>query len=70
MPYYIKGQVQFYLPLLSLQTNKDTFANSADPDETARYEPSHLDLHCLLFTDWFLTETLFVATDVSKFTDG
>ena len=22
-------------------------ANSGDPDETARYEPSHLDLHCL-----------------------
>ena len=22
-------------------------ANSADPDEMAHYEPSHLDLHCL-----------------------
>ena len=22
-------------------------ANSVDPDETARYEPSHLELHCL-----------------------
>ena len=22
-------------------------ANSVDPDETARYEPSHLDLHCM-----------------------
>ena len=22
-------------------------ANRVDPDETARYEPSHLDLHCL-----------------------
>ena len=22
-------------------------ANSVDPDETARHEPSHLDLHCL-----------------------
>ena len=22
-------------------------SNSADPDETAHYEPSHLDLHCL-----------------------
>ena len=21
--------------------------NSVDPDETARYQPSHLDLHCL-----------------------
>ena len=24
-----------------------TMANSVHPDETARYEPSHLDLHCL-----------------------
>ena len=24
------------------------FANSADPDETAHYEPSHQDLHFLL----------------------
>ena len=22
-------------------------ANNVDPDETARYEPSHQDLHCL-----------------------
>ena len=22
-------------------------SNSIDPDETAHYEPSHLDLHCL-----------------------
>ena len=29
-------------------------ANSVDPDETARYEPSHLDLHCLQkYQDWF-----------------
>ena len=28
-------------------------ANSADPDEMARYEPSHLDLHCLhRHLDW------------------
>ena len=25
-------------------------SNSVDPDETARDEPSHLDLHCLLFS--------------------
>ena len=35
------------LTLSSLQINTDTFANSADPDEMARYEPSHQDLHCL-----------------------
>ena len=26
---------------------KNRIANSVDPDETARYKPSHLDLHCL-----------------------
>ena len=26
---------------------KTRLANSVDPDETAHYEPSHLDLHCL-----------------------
>ena len=25
-----------------------TFANSENPDETAPYEPSHLDFYCLL----------------------
>ena len=37
------------LTLSSLQTNTDTFANSADLDETARNEPSHVDLHYLPF---------------------
>ena len=27
--------------------NYNKKANSVDPDETAHYEPSHLDLHCL-----------------------
>ena len=37
----------------SIVANKDvsrkskTIPNSVDPDETALYEPSHLDLHCL-----------------------
>ena len=26
---------------------KDLRANTVDPDETAHYEPSHLDLQCL-----------------------
>ena len=26
---------------------KNKMVNSVDPDETARYEPSHLELHCL-----------------------
>ena len=31
----------------SIAVQKDLFTNSADPDETARNEPSHQDLHCL-----------------------
>ena len=45
------------LTLSSLQTNADTFANSADPDETARNELSHQVLHCLLFCFRVLTQT-------------
>ena len=36
--------------LLTLKAPNTTiaeFANTADPDETAHYEPSHLDLQCL-----------------------
>ena len=36
-----------HLTLLQLQANINAFANSADLDETARNEPSHLDLHGL-----------------------
>ena len=39
--------VSIILTLLALQSNSDTFANSADRDETARNEPSHQDLHRL-----------------------
>ena len=43
------------LTFSSLQTNTDSFANSADPYETAQYEPSHQDLHSaillLIFTE-------------------
>ena len=27
--------------------NLELMANCVDPDETAHYEPSHLELHCL-----------------------
>ena len=29
------------------QIKKNRMANSVDPDETAHYEPSYQDLHCL-----------------------
>ncbi len=47
------------LTLSTLQTSiKRTFANSADPDEPARNEPSHQDLHCLLIVFKFEKHTL------------
>ena len=58
------------LILSSLENNTDTVANSADPDETARNEPSHQDLHCLPLCYWCLTEPPFATMDVSKFKDG
>ena len=48
---------------MSIVTNRDvsqktkTLANSVDPDETARYGPSHQDLHCLhRYLFWFNAE--------------
>ena len=38
---YNKENVFFLLTVSALQTKTDTFANSVDPNETARYEPSH-----------------------------
>ena len=35
--------------LLALQIKFHTCANSVDPDETVRNEPSHQELHCLPF---------------------
>ena len=43
--------------LSSLQTNAGIFLNSADPEETARNEPSHQDLHSFQSCYWFVTET-------------
>ena len=35
------------------KTKTDACANNVDPDETARNEPSHQYLHCLLFSCCF-----------------
>ena len=43
--------------LFSQAEQTSTCANSVDPDETARHEPSHLDIHRLSFSFRFLTET-------------
>ena len=42
-------QIVSMLTLSAQQTKTDTRAISADPDKTARDEPSHQDLHCLPF---------------------
>ena len=44
------------LTLSILQINPDSCANSVAPDETARNEPSHQDLHCLSVCFEFLTD--------------
>ena len=55
-------------PLSALQTKTNTCGNSVDPDDTARNEPSHQDLHCLpsLFAIllFFRLNPLFVSVDV------
>ena len=41
--------------------------NSVDPDEAARYDPSHLDLHCLhRYWFWSATKVNPSVTRVSK----
>ena len=37
------------LTISVLPTKTNYFVNIVDPDETAHYEPSHQDLHCLPF---------------------
>ena len=50
-------KTNLFLTLSAQETKIDIYANSVDPDEMACNEPSHLDLHCLLFCYWFLTES-------------
>ena len=54
--------------------------NSVDPDETAHYEPSHLDLHCLhSYLFWskgikglilYTVFTLIIGTDRTEQTNS
>ena len=54
-----------YLIFSFLQINTDTFANSVDPEEMARNEPSHQDLHCLPFYLIFHLTLIFINGCVS-----
>ena len=53
----------------SIQTKTYTIANSVDPDETARDEPSHQDLHCLSFEFGILNATVICTDDMAKIKD-
>ena len=53
----------------SLQTNTDTFANSVDPDETAR-RSRLIWIFIVCHSVIFFTKPLFATMDVSKFRDG
>ena len=55
------------LTFLSLQTRKDTSANSEDPDETDRNEPSHRDLHCLPFCILVCIDSCICSTGNAQF---
>ena len=39
-----------------MRVDKNKYLCCVDPDETAPYEPSHLDLDCLSFGSRFLTD--------------
>ena len=53
----------------SMQTKSYTTANSVDPDETARDEPSHQDLYCLPFEFGNLNATVICTDDMAKIKD-
>ena len=58
------------ITLEALHAKPGTSANSVEPDETARNEPSHQDLHYLpVCFDYWLTY-LFITMDMSRFIDG
>ena len=57
------------LSLKAPSTTKAEFANTVDPDETAHYEPSHLDLHCLPSSPLIFNMINFELKDFENFAD-
>ena len=55
--------------LFSSANQKQFLTNSADNDETAHNEPSHQDLHCLLFCSDFWLRPLFGIMVLTRFKD-
>ena len=65
------NEISDLLTFSAQQTKPNICANSVDPDETARNEPSHQELH--FFSILVLIcrlKPLFTPVDKSKFKDG
>ena len=59
----------FSLTFKAPNTTIAEFANTADPDETAHNEPSHLDLQCLPSEICFFNIKQFLLKDFRNFAD-
>ena len=55
----VKNIGMFSWCIVALQIRTATYANSDDPDETARNEPCHC-LHCLSYCCWFWNRNPFL----------
>ena len=56
-----------FLTLKAPNTKIANFANTVDPDETAHYEPSHLDLQCMTSSLRFFNMIQFILTVFRNF---
>ena len=63
---YLRSRI---LTLKAPNTTIAEFANTADPDEMAHNEPSHLDLQCLPSKLWFFNIKQFLLKDCRNFAD-
>ena len=70
--FYDKYSKKFLYPNIMAysQAAEQTFAISVDPDETACYEPSRQDLHCLSFCFIFWLISPSEVIDVPKSKDS
>ena len=64
---YLSENLNLSLTFKAPNTAIAKFTNTADPDETAHNEPSHLDLQCLLASLLFFSIIQFLLKVFSKF---
>ena len=57
----------FPLGIFTNYSNRQTWADSVDPDQTPRSAASDLGLHCLLFIQQFATHQFVIKWTCSKF---